>query len=126
MRTLIVAYVRRRLSAVPRAWLADVLARIGDHHASRLDQLLPCWGGRPNGIECANIGSNNQPSGRAAQWNSDGFRSTRPAVHDAFRQPLVAAGKFQRVRAADPEIDHSLGETGDLRDVGVGGILLKA
>ena len=26
----------------PRAWLADVLARIGDHPASRLDQLLPC------------------------------------------------------------------------------------
>jgi transposase len=25
----------------PRAWLADVLARIGDHPASRLDQLLP-------------------------------------------------------------------------------------
>jgi transposase len=25
----------------PRAWLADVLARIGDHRASRLDQLLP-------------------------------------------------------------------------------------
>jgi transposase len=25
----------------PRAWLADVLARIADHPASRLDQLLP-------------------------------------------------------------------------------------
>lgn len=25
----------------PRAWLADVLSRIGDHPASRLDQLLP-------------------------------------------------------------------------------------
>ena len=25
----------------PRAWLADVLARIGEHPASRLDQLLP-------------------------------------------------------------------------------------
>jgi transposase len=25
----------------PRAWLADVLARIGDHPASRLDELLP-------------------------------------------------------------------------------------
>jgi transposase len=30
----------------PRAWLADVLARIGDHPASRLDQLLP-WNWRP-------------------------------------------------------------------------------
>jgi hypothetical protein len=29
----------------PRAWLADVLARIGDHPASRLDQLLP-WNWR--------------------------------------------------------------------------------
>jgi transposase len=26
----------------PRAWLADVLARIADHPASRLDELLPC------------------------------------------------------------------------------------
>jgi len=25
----------------PRAWLADVLARIGDRRASRLDELLP-------------------------------------------------------------------------------------
>jgi IS66 C-terminal element len=25
----------------PRAWLADALARIGDHLASRLDELLP-------------------------------------------------------------------------------------
>jgi hypothetical protein len=25
----------------PKAWLADVLARIGDHRASRLDELLP-------------------------------------------------------------------------------------
>ncbi|MDQ2765467.1 MAG: transposase domain-containing protein, partial [Pseudomonadota bacterium] len=25
----------------PRAWLADVLARIADHSASRLDELLP-------------------------------------------------------------------------------------
>lgn len=29
----------------PRAWLADVLVRIGDHPASRLDQLLP-WNWR--------------------------------------------------------------------------------
>jgi len=25
----------------PRAWLADVLRRIGDHPASHLDELLP-------------------------------------------------------------------------------------
>jgi transposase len=30
----------------PRAWLADVLARINDHPAARLDQLLPWnWAG---------------------------------------------------------------------------------
>ena len=29
----------------PRAWLADVLARIADHPASRLDELLP-WNRR--------------------------------------------------------------------------------
>lgn len=34
--------VTARLNDVdPRAWLADVLARIGDHPASRLDKLLP-------------------------------------------------------------------------------------
>jgi len=26
----------------PEAWLADVLRRINDHLASRLDELLPC------------------------------------------------------------------------------------
>ena len=32
----------------PRAWLADVLARIADHPASRLDELLP-WRWKPLG-----------------------------------------------------------------------------
>ena len=31
----------------PRAWLADVLARIGDHPASHLDELLP-WNWAPH------------------------------------------------------------------------------
>jgi transposase len=30
----------------PQAWLADVLARIAEHPASRLDDLLP-WNWRP-------------------------------------------------------------------------------
>jgi len=30
----------------PQAWLADVLARIADHPASRLDELLP-WHWKP-------------------------------------------------------------------------------
>ena len=34
----------------PRAWLADVLARIADHPASRLDQLLP-WNWTPKPAE---------------------------------------------------------------------------
>jgi transposase len=38
----------------PRAWLADVLARIGDHPASRLDQLLPWnWAARSTSAEQA-------------------------------------------------------------------------
>lgn len=37
----------------PRAWLADVLARIGDHPASQLDQLLPWNWARPNLVERA-------------------------------------------------------------------------
>jgi hypothetical protein len=38
--------VTARLNNVdPQAWLADVLGRIGDHPASRLDQLLP-WNWR--------------------------------------------------------------------------------
>lgn len=32
----------------PRAWLADVLARIGDHPMKRLDDLLP-WMWKANG-----------------------------------------------------------------------------
>ena len=32
----------------PQAWLADVLARIAGHPASRLDELLP-WNWRPAG-----------------------------------------------------------------------------
>jgi transposase len=40
--------VTARLNDVdPRAWLADVLARIGDHLASRLDALLP-WNWKPS------------------------------------------------------------------------------
>jgi hypothetical protein len=30
----------------PQAWLADVLARIADHPATRLDELLP-WNRTP-------------------------------------------------------------------------------
>jgi transposase len=38
--------VTARLNNIdPRAWLADVLGTIGDHPASRLDQLLP-WNWR--------------------------------------------------------------------------------
>ena len=34
--------VNARLNAIdPRAWLADILRRIGDHPASRLNELLP-------------------------------------------------------------------------------------
>lgn len=36
----------------PRAWLADVLARIGDQPASRLDELLP-WNWKPAASEAA-------------------------------------------------------------------------
>jgi hypothetical protein len=31
----------KRNGVDPRAWLADVLARIADHNSRRLDQLLP-------------------------------------------------------------------------------------
>ncbi len=34
----------------PRAWLADVLGRIDDHRASRLDELLP-WNCRAASTE---------------------------------------------------------------------------
>ena len=31
-----------------QAWLADVLKRIAEHPAKKLDQLLPCGSGRLN------------------------------------------------------------------------------
>jgi transposase len=31
----------------PQAWLGDVLARIADHPASRIDELLPWNWGKP-------------------------------------------------------------------------------
>lgn len=34
----------------PQAWLADVLARIADHPAQRLDTLLP-WKWRPAAVD---------------------------------------------------------------------------
>ena len=33
----------------PQAWLADVLARLPDHPAKRIDQLLP-WNWRPQNL----------------------------------------------------------------------------
>ncbi len=43
--------VTARLNDVdPRPWLADVLARIGDHKASKLDELLP-WNWKPAASE---------------------------------------------------------------------------
>ena len=38
--------------AAPRAWLADLLARIADHPASRLDELLP-WNWKRSGAALA-------------------------------------------------------------------------
>lgn len=38
----------------PQAWLADVLARIADHPASRLDELLPWnWKARAPATQAA-------------------------------------------------------------------------
>ena len=38
----------------PQAWLADVLARIADHPAQKLDQLLPWnWTPAPNASAAA-------------------------------------------------------------------------
>jgi hypothetical protein len=36
----------------PQAWLADALARIADHPASRLDELLP-WRWSQNSLQLA-------------------------------------------------------------------------
>jgi hypothetical protein len=42
----------------PKAWLADILARIADLPFSRLHELLPCWGGRlPTASQCARMSS---------------------------------------------------------------------
>lgn len=50
MYTLIVT---AKLNSIdPEAWLADVLRRINDHPASRLDDLLP-WNWCPRAADCA-------------------------------------------------------------------------
>ena len=42
----------------PQAYLADILDRIHDHKINRLDELLPCWGGRlPTASQCAMVSS---------------------------------------------------------------------
>lgn len=40
----------RTLSVDPQAWLADVLARLADHPAQRLDELLPWHWAKPTAI----------------------------------------------------------------------------
>ena len=49
----------------PQAWLADVLARLPDHPAKRIDQLLP-WNWRPQNL--------------AAQAGGRSRRSTKSAI----------------------------------------------
>ena len=45
--------VTAKLSGVdPQAWLADVLARIADHPAQKLDELMP-WNWRPAPVDVA-------------------------------------------------------------------------
>ncbi|WP_418001075.1 transposase domain-containing protein [Mesorhizobium erdmanii] len=42
----------------PQVWLADVLARLPAYPAPRIDDLLPCWGGRlPTASRCARMSS---------------------------------------------------------------------
>jgi len=52
----------------PRTWLADVLGRIGDHPASRLDNLLPRTG-TPS--------AHSQPEFTTPRLSPDGYDATR-------------------------------------------------
>ncbi|RVI57250.1 transposase domain-containing protein [Sinorhizobium meliloti] len=42
------------MASIPRAYLADVLERIHDHHINWLDQLLP-WNWSPIAVLCAEV-----------------------------------------------------------------------
>ncbi len=52
---IITAKITAKMNGVdPQAWLTEVLARIAEHPANRLDELLP-WNWRPISAEAAAI-----------------------------------------------------------------------
>ena len=60
-----------------------------------------CWGGRPKGIECANIRSNYQPNERAAQWNLSAFRSTRPSMFLRSMESMTRNARYCGARSGE-------------------------
>ena len=51
---------------------------VGLERMLRIYFLQQCWGGRPHGIGCANIGSIHDPKGGPPKWSLSASRSTRP------------------------------------------------
>ena len=89
----------------PQAYLADVLARIADHPARRLDQLLP-WNWRTQNLVAEAAGSSDgAPRSLITPWPSpdayavDGRRgSMRPRRADRIREPNGTRGEDRAVR----------------------------
>lgn len=62
------------LGNVPHAWLTDVLKRIADHPASKLDELLP-WNWKQSD-QAVNLAARQQPRHSAEAYHN--FAPTAP------------------------------------------------
>jgi HTH-like domain len=74
---------RKIITTAPNMmWATDAtqIATVHDGKVWLFGVIEHCWGGRPNGIGCANIGSITEPMEGPPGWSINGSRSTRPSM----------------------------------------------